>query len=308
MVEVLNMPDYSLGRFLMVSLRCVLVSTLLMVFTSSGIAEDIEINTLLMHATFKIEGPGSLGTCFFVGLRPPEARKDTKVRAPVLVTAAHILEAIQGATATLHLRTKKDDSCFNKFLHPIRIRQGTEPLWIRHASADVAVMHIKLPEQTYVTFIAPEFLATDADLKHLEIHPGDELRCLGFPFGIEANPAGFPILRSGRIASYPIWPTHQTKTMLFDFSIYEGNSGGPVYLVERGRTYGGTIHLDTTNQIVMGLVSGEPRFEHEVQMLRKKETEIIPLSLGVIVHATWIKETIDRLWELLMASQQASEP
>ena len=43
------------------------------------------------------------------------------------------------------------------------------------------------------------------------------------------------IRASGRIASYPITPTSKTRTFLLDFEVFEGNSGGPVFLYERIR-------------------------------------------------------------------------
>jgi hypothetical protein len=51
------------------------------------------------------------------------------------------------------------------------------------------------------------------------------VRCL-----FAEGPFGFPILRAGRIASYPILPTADTKTILLDFPVLPGNSGGRLIL------------------------------------------------------------------------------
>ena len=53
---------------------------------------------------------------------------------------------------------------------------------------------------------------------------------LGFPRGLAANAAGFPILRAGRVASYPVAPARIFPTFLLDFSVFPGNSGGPVFM------------------------------------------------------------------------------
>jgi hypothetical protein len=135
-----------------------------------------------------------------------------------------------------------------------------------------------------------------------EIHPGDELFCLGYPLGAEANPQGFAILRSGKIASFPLTPAKAVKSFLYDFEVFGGNSGGPVYFVDKSRTYGGTTHLGETICSVVGLVS-EERFQprqsvklledgsdqtrYEVTEKREK------LKLAVVVPAQFIKETLD---------------
>ena len=61
------------------------------------------------------------------------------------------------------------------------------------------------------------------------------MMALGFPRGLAANAAGFPILRSGRVASYPIAPAKIFPTFLLDFSVFPGNSGGPVFMTQVDR-------------------------------------------------------------------------
>jgi len=138
-------------------------------------------------------------------------------------------------------------------------------------------------------------LATDDILNEFEIHPGDTLSCLGYPYGAEANEAGFPILRSGQIASYPLTPTEQIKTFLFDFRIFSGNSGGPVYFVESNRTYGGGTKLGQIIQFFAGIVSQEKILEEEIRSLTETRYTKHRLSIAEVVHATLIQETIDIL-------------
>ena len=177
--------------------------------------EKIEINTTLMGATFKIVGKDSKGkdlkgTVFIIGKRTTE---DRKKGLAVLVTAAHVLEGIKGDEAILFLRIKTEDS-YKKFPFPLHIRKKEKPLWVRHPDVDVAAMWVSLPAICGIKTIATDFLIVDNAIKEWEIHPGDQLFCLGYPYGAEANEAGFPILRSGNIASYPLLPTEKTKTFV----------------------------------------------------------------------------------------------
>jgi len=139
------------------------------------------------------------------------------------------------------------------------------------------------------TLLVPDFLAGDTEFEKYELHPGDELLCLGFPLGVQANEAGFPILRSGKIASYPLTPLKVVKHFLFDFKIYPGNSGGPVYFSYSGRTYGDTGRLGENLQYVVGLVTSS------IGSLFFQGQEI---SVAQVVPAGFIVETINQLPEL----------
>ncbi|BBO80452.1 hypothetical protein DSCO28_10180 [Desulfosarcina ovata subsp. sediminis] len=118
---------------------------------------------------------------------------------------------------------------------------------------------------------------------------------LGFPFGVESNESGFPILRSGRIASYPLTPTKLTQTFLLDFEVFGGNSGGPVFLYDKNRIYQGKPHLGNIRFIV-GLVSQERDLTEQVKSLEQITVKRHRLALAVIIHSALIRETIQILF------------
>lgn len=251
----------------------------------------VELNTILMESTFKIEGRNAIGTGFVLGR--PYLKEPKKLRY-VLVTAAHIFEENIGEHVIVHMRRKLDSSRWERLPRRIRIRANGQPLWTRHPEADVAVMYLPMPEGTIKTLVPTTLLADDETLAKFEFHPGDELHCLGYPLGAESNQAGFPILRSGKIASYPLLPTKETKTFLFDFRVFRGNSGGPVFLVHSGRTYGGAMHIGTI-QLIIGLVSKEKIWTEEIPELYGSRQQIHTLGLGEVVHASLIKEALELL-------------
>src|SRR5688572_20940277 len=92
-------------------------------------AEPLHVPTVLMRSTFKLQGPtgtkGGVGTGTVFMLGQPDAG-NPKVNHLVLVTATHVLEALRGETATLLLRTAKDDG-FERLPISIRIRDGETP-------------------------------------------------------------------------------------------------------------------------------------------------------------------------------------
>lgn len=262
-------------------------------------SQDIELNTVLMESTFMIEGPSgpgqkTIGTVFIMGV--PLTAHPTEARY-VLVTAAHVLEDIQGDLATLHLRRKVDASAnlWVQVPFPLQIRTNGQPIWKKHPDADVAAMYITVPNDTPIVPVTPAMLADDKMLSDYSIHPGDEVRCLGFPLGVTSNSAGFPILRSGMIASYPLTPTAITKTFLFDFRVFKGNSGGPVYYVERNRPIPRTISGYQNFHFIMGLISEEKVFTEQSVGPYSQEIHQTQLGLAIVVHASLIKQTLEML-------------
>jgi len=254
-------------------------------------ANTFELNTVLMRSTFKLADKESIGTAFIVGRM---SEKNATKAYYVMVTAAHVLEEMKGTHAILYLRKRNEN--YQKVPYPFEIRREGKPLWTTHPdkAVDIAVMYVALPQDIDILLLPTAVLADDEVLEKFEIHPGDELMCLGYPFGSEATEAGFPILRSGKIASYPLIPTKQIKTFLYDFRVFRGNSGGPVYFVESGRTYAGGMHVGLI-QFIAGLVSQEHVIREKVESLYEVREERHPLSLATVVHASFIKEAIEML-------------
>ncbi|HXH51198.1 MAG TPA: trypsin-like peptidase domain-containing protein [Terriglobia bacterium] len=233
-----------------------------------------------------------MGTAFIMGRPIPNVPDRGKY---VLITAAHVLAEMAGDVAILHLRHKLAGDRWISAPLDIHIRANGRPLWTKHPSADVAVMYVNLPTDIGLPLLPTTLLADDAMLSRYEIHPGDELECLGYPLGASSNAAGFPILRSGRIASYPLLPTAAFRTFLFDFRVFKGNSGGPVYFVQSNRTYGGHVHIGQTVGFIAGLVSGEKLYSQRISSLYQEEVRDVQLNLAVVVDASLIRQAIDML-------------
>ena len=257
----------------------------------------VELNTSLMRSTFQLEGQSKkkgevvVGTAFILAM---SSRLHPSKAYYVLVTAAHLLEQMAGDKANLYLRKKKNGH-YVRVLYQFSIRHKGQALWVRHPDVDVAAMYVVLPEEIDIAMLSTRFLATDHVLKKYEIHPGDELMVLGFPYGVGSNKAGFPILRSGKIASYPITPTKKAKSFLFDFQVFEGNSGGPVYFTYEGRFYQGAYHTQKPVQYIVGLVSRGVSALHIKKKMFSKSAKKYPLVLAEVIPANFILETLELL-------------
>lgn len=271
--------------------RLLIISISLLLFSSSPHAEESSnIASILMRSTFKIQQGNSVGTVFIIG---EPAEYDPKCAYYVLMTASHVLNSIKDENATIFLR-KKIGKKFVKYPFVISIRRNGSPLWVSHPEVDVAAMRIALPRDADIQLISTDLLATDEFIEKYEVNPGDDLLVLGFPYGAESNEAGFPILRSGKIASYPLIPTKMTKTLLLDFEVFSGNSGGPVFMCSRNRAYGGATHIGVVRQL-MGIVSQEKQIVEHVKSIDQEVLKKHKLCLALVVHTSFLKELLNML-------------
>jgi hypothetical protein len=247
----------------------------------------VDLGIVLMESTCKLQGTTAedsllFGTAFLFHL---PCGGDAE-RA-VLVTSAHLLDSLAADRAVLGLRDRRWDGTWEERPWWIQIRSNSKPLWIRHKEADVAALCTTLPRYAEVPLSALELLADAETFQRYEIHPGDELLCLGYSSqnGVHGR-GGFAILRGGRIASYPLYPVEKYATFRYDVEIFRGYSGGPVYFSQVGRIYGGVSHPQERIQFIAGLLTR--------QWFADKE-EKHPLKVAEVVHAHFIREILEKL-------------
>jgi S1-C subfamily serine protease len=234
---------------------------------------DADLTLSLIDATIQIEQPAAdrrtVGTGFLVQVPAPDGAPRT-----VLVTAAHVFEQMRGEEARLGWRVRSLDGRWRYQPAPAIIRSADgKPLWTRHPVYDVAALVVRAPDDFARAAIPLAWLADERTFSDYAVAPGDEMTTLGYPNGYSANPAGFPILRTGRIASYPLTPSTQFPTFLIDLRALPGNSGGPVFMTSRNR------RQPSTEQPAPPFVSG---------VLTKQ----VDLELGVVTQARFVRETI----------------
>ncbi|MFC3070981.1 trypsin-like serine peptidase [Phenylobacterium soli] len=243
----------------------------------------IDLAVDLMHATVQLEQPlgdgtRTVGTGFLISDPGPDGKPRT-----VLVTANHVLAGMPGGTARIGYRIANADGSWSYSPQPLKIRDaGGHELWTHHPSRDVAAITITAPPEFARAAIPKNYLAADDTFTQYKVEAGDEMMALGFPRGLAANQAGFPILRSGRVASYPVAPAKIFPTFLLDFSVFPGNSGGPVFMTEQDRR-SSTANQSQEPEFIAGLLTQQVELNNE------------RLEIGIVTHAKFIRETLDRL-------------
>ena len=240
-------------------------------------AWDLSVD--LIKATVQIEQPlgdgtRTVGTGFLISDPTPDGKPRT-----ILVTAAHVFDKMPSVSAKIGYRIEGGDGVWRFDPETLKIRDGDHPLWVKHPTRDVAVMVVEAPPEFVKAAIPINYLAQDDTFNKYALGPGDEMMALGFPRGLSANPAGFPILRSGRVASYPLAPATNFPTFLMDFSVFPGNSGGPVFMAEGARRRPGASEAQEV-QFVAGLLTQQVELSGE------------RLEIGIVTHAKFIRETL----------------
>jgi hypothetical protein len=231
--------------------------------------------TEVLDSTFKLFHAKSTGTCFFVRREEPD-------QCLYLVAAAHVLEHTKGDTAIVVLRERRTDGSYQRRDHTITIRREGKPLWVRHATEDTAVLRLGEPPPVPVSALPLAALADEARLTAAGLHICSSLFVLTYPQRMEANQAGFAVARQGIIASHPFLPIERHRTFLADFNTFAGDSGGPVFVA-------GT----DGHPLLVGIVLGQFRHDERVTTEYEERTVHHPLGLGIVLHAQFIRDTIE---------------
>jgi len=231
-----------------------------------------------VQATFRLHGPGGSGTAFVV--EHPDAG-DGQPRQ-LLVSAAHTFENIASQEATLVVRRRDESGTWGRHDLSVRLRSDEAPLWTRHPSSDIAVLPIELPTGTVCTPFALDDVATAEDFDSGRVHLGQQARVACFPAQTESDPVGWPVLRTGHVATPQLSPAADVQQFFVDYAHFAGDSGGAV--VVEGPT-----------PRVAGVVVGMQRQTDRISSPYEEKTMHTPLGLAIVVPSTRVREVID-LW------------
>jgi hypothetical protein len=244
-----------------------------------------DFSAQLMQATVQVEqqlpdGTHIIGTGFLINDPAPDGEPRT-----VLVTANHVFDRMTGPKAHIGYRVQGSDGAWRFDPKPIVIRAGrAAPLWAHLPLRDVAAIVVSAPPAFAKAAIPLAWLAGGDTFEQYDIRPGDEMMVLGYPQGLSADSAGFPILRSGRVASRIDAPSAAAPTFLLDFRVFPGNSGGPVYISDANRRVPGEAQPKDA-EFITGMLTQQVELNNE------------RLEIGIVTDAAFIRDTIALLDE-----------
>jgi len=241
----------------------------------------LDLSTQLMQSTVQVEqqlpdGRHTIGTGFLINDPTPDGKPRT-----VLVTARHVFDRMPGTSANIGFRAQGKDGGWSFKPQAVRIRSTGHEFFVHHPTRDVVAIAIDAPPEFAKAAIPLAWLAGSDTFTKYGVGPGDEMMVLGYPQGLSANAAGFPILRSGRVAS-PIEADTVSPTFLLDFRVFPGNSGGPVFMSESDHRRPGADGSQDV-QFIAGMLT------------QQVELNDVRLEIGIVTDAEFIRETIAEL-------------
>ncbi len=242
-----------------------------------------DFTAAVMQATVPVSqnpgGPSEIGA----GVLVSDPRPDGVPRI-VLVTARHVIQNIGGDHVQLGLHRRGPDGGWLKVWQAAPTQEGARALWVSHPAYDIAVLPVTVPDDVAAEAIPADWFADQDAFEREDVQTGDAVEIAGYPLGYASDPRGFAILRVGRLASYPLTPATEA-TFLIDFPVVSGNSGGPVFISRR---------VDRRPPVV-GALGPQPD-EFIAGILTQ---QILPggqsISLGLAVHAMYVRQTLQRL-------------
>jgi len=258
--------------------RFILLFAVAIVFATPTMAAETTSATDVVMATCRLQGNGSGAASFLMTIPGPNGKP-----VQLIVTAAHVLSKMKGESGNLVLRQwDEENSEFIRKPQKLQIREGEKPLWTQHPSHDVAVMTLPKFEGVDIASAPTSCLASDEDFQQMEA--GAAIRALGYPHARQFDPSkpGFPLIRAGCVANYPIAPFSNHDTFLADFNTFEGDSGGPIISVASG---GSGVKI-------LGLVHGQHFLDLKYDLGYEKGHIRKRLGVSIIINSGVIAETI----------------
>lgn len=229
-----------------------------------------------LRATVRVTNATSSGTGWFVAVPGPDGEP-----RHVLVTANHVFDAMKTPDFTIVYRAPAKGGTFVRKEAKARHRDGDKALWTRHPELDVAALRVDVPAGVDLEPFPFDRVADESWAAGKKVRAGHDVFVPCFPVRLEANPAGWPLLRKGSIATHPLAPAAAVKTLLVDYAHFEGDSGSPVVAYPDGKP------------LVVGLVFALMRHTSTVTSPFEERKSHFPLDLALAVNAPHLRDAIE---------------
>lgn len=254
------------------------ITLYLAVILSLGLPANAEPYEDALRATVHITNGSAGGTGFIVAI----GDKGASGSQHVLVTAAHVLRDMKGETCKLIFRAPDKEGDFIRKEVDLKIQKGKEPLWKQHKDLDVAAILVQLPEGIDIKPFHMDQIANAQFAAEGKVRVGQSICIPCFPANLEANKAGWPVLRRGSIATHPLTPLKSARTFFVDSSSFGGESGAPVVMWVGEKAY------------VVGLITSMQRQSDKTKSPFEERTVHTPLGLGIAVQSPFVREVIEQ--------------
>jgi len=248
----------------------------------SACAGRMNASEKMMWSTYPLATQNGEATGFVINRQDAQAPGG---RVPVVLTSVHVLNTMSKGPLIIGFRMPDASGASQVSLLAFTPpkQNGRKLFYVRHPHHDLAAFALHIPANLAGRAAVPSCL----DEKMLSragksLHAGEEVSFLGYPEVLPGTEGAFPVLRSGRVASYPVGTPQAHGRFLVNSDVYPGDSGAPVFMTGRGG------RPELVGMIIQRIAHGPGSFSH----------------LAVAVDADVIRETL----ALVAASETRTVP
>lgn len=346
--RTIRFSRWVLGRVSAATSAAVAIAIAVAVLTSeshaaeANSANDSELTLRqMLFATVKVVHPRSTATGFILTVPAPVSESvsagDGATSTPPaataaapqpvvrrwLVTAAHVLEPMDTDQCTLVCHRRDASGVWQPVEVSVALKREGQNLWTKHPSADVAVLPVEVPGDVEIPVIGLDAVSSDDLLQYLDLLPGTEILCFGFPHAgiFEPTKERFAIVRHGCLSSYPAAPASEQPTVLCSFNTFEGDSGGAIVVERPVEQNSHLIHpvAGTDSRVaetgprssrwmILGLVQGQHFVNEGYSLVYQQGTYRLRLGLSLVVPGQLIRETFEHAQRSASALKPANAP
>ena len=242
------------------------------------LASEEKVPLQAMQATVRVYGDGRSSTGFIVHIPGKQGEEE----AHLLVTAAHAFHQMQAEFGTVAFRAQTAEGTWQRREIKIQIRREGKPTWQQHQGADIGFLQVDIPKEVSCQPLQLRNVATAEDFNGGRIHVGRSTWVACYPAKTESNSAGWPVLRSGVIATHPLVPAESLDHFFVDYAHFGGDSGAAVVVDDDGEL------------LVVGIVVAMQRQTDRIVSPFEEKIIHRPLGLAIVVPSTLLHDLIQQ--------------
>lgn len=225
-------------------------------FTGTSCAGRRNVSEKMMWSTYPLATLGGAATGFVINHRDPAAPGG---KVPVVFTSVHVLEAMGKGPLIIGFRIPDaagEASVALLAFNPPK-SAGKKKFYVRHPDFDIAAFALHIPAEIAGRADVPSCLDENSLSRNGKaLHVGEEVSFLGYPEVLPGTDGAFPLLRSGRVASYPLGTSQAHGRFLINSDVYPGDSGAPVFIHTTG------THPELAGMIIQRISTKASDFSH----------------------------------------------
>ncbi len=267
--------------------------------------EELMFTTLLIECVDEDELPSDFGTGFLLSGNEIEEGKSHMY----LVTNRHVFEDVNNINLCITINDN-GEPVIGQYARFGLTDLKNAVVFHPNDEIDLAVLEVTglisciMPNGLFVKVIPLESLER---FNNDSISIADKVIFIGYPEDRGDHKNNLPLVRTGIIASHPMYDYNEKPIFVIDAQVFPGSSGSPVFVESVRNSYyeGKRLFEDKTIRLA-GVISETMLKPNEIIIGDKKTTVPEVIGLGTVVKATELIKLIDSLEKETLVEKQTT--